>query len=154
MNKKGFTLIELLGAISILSILMGIAVAAYTKYQIKTRNSVYKTHEKNLKSAALNYLLDNQSEIPEKNNTITINASELIENQYIERLNDPVTKEKDCNTGTYVIVKNNSDIEDDNTNPENYYDSDGNLIKSNTKNLDLEYTVCLKCSDYITPGCH
>jgi len=153
MNKKGFTLIELLGAISILSIITGIAVAAVTKYQIKARNSVYQTHEKNLKSAALNYLLDNQGEIPSKNNKIKINASKLINNQYMERLNDPVSKQLDCNAETYVEVTNKSDIENYSTNISDYYDENGNLIKSNTKNLDLEYKVCLKCSDYVSPGC-
>ncbi|MBP3840621.1 MAG: type II secretion system protein [Bacilli bacterium] len=153
MNKKGFTLIELLGAISILSILMGVAISAVTKYQIKARNSVYATHEKNIKSAALNYLLDNQGEIPNKNNSVKIDASRLIENQYLERLNDPVSKELDCNEKTYVIVKNNSEIENGNTSMSDYYDEKGNLIKSNTKNLDLEYKVCLICSDYKSPSC-
>lgn len=153
MNKKGFTLVELLGAISILSILMGIAVAAVTKYQIKARNSVYQTHEKNLKAAAKNYLLDNQGEIPEFNSTKTIKATQLIDDNYIERLNDPVSKEKDCNDETYVVVTNKGDITSDNESVSSYYDDNGDLKRSNTTNLDLEYKVCLKCSDYISDGC-
>ena len=156
MNRKGFTMVELLGAISILSILMGIAVAAVTKYQLKARNSVYETHEKNLKAAAQNYLLDNQGEIPEADNEIQIPATTLIDNSYIERLNDPVSKELDCNAGTYVVVKNKGNITSNSGSVSSYYDENGDLKESNTKNLDLEYKICLKCSDYITKGdyCH
>lgn len=155
MNKKGFTMIELLGAISILSILMGIAVAAVTKYQLKARDAVYKNHEKNMKTATENYLLDNQGDIPSLGNSKKINVSDLIDGQYLERLNDPVSKELDCNSGSYIIVKNKSELksDEDSTNIKNYYDANGNLIESNTENLDLEYTVCLKCSDYISSSC-
>ncbi len=154
MNRKGFSLIELLGAVSILSILMGIAVAAITKYQIRARNSVYQTHEKNLKAAAENYLLDNQGDIPEVNSDYTIDAQTLINNQYLETLNDPVSKNLNCDSKTYVIVKNLSDIENGTqTDIKKYYDTNGDLIESNTKNLDLQYKICLKCSDYISSGC-
>lgn len=158
MNRKGFSLIELLAAVSILSILMGIAIAAITKYQIKTRNSVYETHEKNLKSAAENYLLDNMGEIPQKENdddeaVLKLDATTLIDNQYLETLNDPVSKKSNCNDGTYVIVKNNGDITNGTDDINSYYDANGDLINSNTKNLDLEYKICLKCSDYISSEC-
>lgn len=155
MNRKGFSLIELLAAVSILSILMGIAIAAITKYQIKARNSVYETHEKNLKSAAENYLLDNMGEIPEKDDAagLKLEATTLIDNQYLETLNDPVSKKSNCDEETYVIVKNNGDITNSTDSISSYYDENGDLIKSNTKNLDLEYKICLKCSDYISSGC-
>ena len=155
MNRKGFSLIELLAAVSILSILMGIAIAAITKYQIKTRNSVYETHEKNLKSAAENYLLDNMGEIPEKDDAagLKLDATTLIDNQYLETLNDPVSKNLNCDEETYVIVKNNGDITNGTDSIGSYYDANGDLKESNTKNLDLEYKICLKCSDYISSEC-
>ena len=41
-NNKGFTLVEVLGAIVILGILMGIAVASYSVYRDKANTTSYK----------------------------------------------------------------------------------------------------------------
>ena len=159
LNKKGFTLVELLAVIAIIGILSGVAIMAVSKYQIKATNDVYKNFEKQLKDSTINYLTSNIDQIPDQGTTSKIYAKTLKENNYLDDLVDPITESKMCindNTAndSYVIVKNNSNISDGDT--ENItYDENGNMIinSSNIKNLDLEYTVCLMCSQYQSSAC-
>ena len=57
---------------------------------------------------------------------------ELVCEGYIEDLEDPRESSKTCNLESYAIVKRNNDT--------NY-------------NMDIEYSACLKCSNYKSPAC-
>ena len=53
---------------------------------------------------------------------------------YVENLKDPIDKSKNCNDNSYVIIKRNSN-------------------NINSDNFDIEYTACLKCSNYTSSSC-
>lgn len=127
-SNKGFTLIEILGAIVILGILMGIGVISYTRYRRQAVETSYDLIKKNAVSAAENYFMDNVGEE-------TVELHELVENSYLDTINDPEIKNKTCD-GTVTIIDKNI--------------SDGNSLQKNT------YKVYLKCekrtSCLIVPG--
>ena len=152
LNKKGITLVELMAAIAIVGILSGIAIMSVTKYQEKTRKEVYKNHETNLKDGVINYFTSNTSEIK----TGRVNASLLLEKGYIEEMVDPMDKSKKCINNSYVDVAVNGNIQNNTNNPNITYDSNGNMIidSSTIKNVDIDYKVCLKCSQYQSKDCN
>lgn len=143
MSEKGFTLIEIIAVIAIIGILSGIALGAVSKYQLKARNETYKNYESNLKSAAQDYLLYNQMEIPESGGTKTITSDELISGGYLDEMTDPIKNNKKC-TAT-VVVTNKQSLK---TNGETTKKDNSNIDSSNTMNLDLEYKVHLSCEGY------
>ena len=106
LNKKGFTMIELLAVIVIMSILALIATPAVYKYVTKSRGTSTDTMLKSTYEAAENYIMDNNITL-NVGSTKTIQVSELVNEQYLERLTDPVSNSKLCSnrTGSKVVVK-------------------------------------------------
>lgn len=131
-NKKGYTMMELLAVIIILGILMTLAYVGVTKYLKQTKDTVYKDFEKNITAGAENYLVEHSSKIPKVGEKLVIDVSKLVCEGYIESLEDPVKTNKTCNIESYAIITR----------------------KDNTEyNMDIEYTACLKCSNYESPAC-
>ena len=89
LNKKGFSLVELLAAIAILAILMTVATQAYNVYKRNARQQAYDTMAKSATTATTNYLMENT-------NVKYISLEDLKEKQYIDTLQDPRYKDKEC----------------------------------------------------------
>lgn len=149
LNKKGYSLVELMATVAILGILSGIAVMAISAYTEKTRKKVYENFEKQMKDATVNYYTYHLGDIP-TSGTATVQTTTLVNESFLDEMVDPADNSKKCSGK--VIVKNNSNTTsgDINNNNSYNYDANGNIITSNTKNIDLSYTVCLKCSKYET----
>lgn len=153
-TNKGFTLVELIAVIAIIGILSGIAVGAVSKYQIKARNETYKNYEDNLNSATKNYLLYNTGEIPGEGLSKDINSDNLIQENYLDEMVDPVNNKKKCRAT--VKVTNKPPVKVTNKPPDNDDNSDDDNSKiqsSNTTNIDLDFKVCLVCENYKSKGC-
>ena len=60
-GQRGFTLIELLVVISIILILVGIAVGAYSKAQLRAKETVLKDDLKTMRIAIDHFTLDKQA---------------------------------------------------------------------------------------------
>ena len=88
-NNKGFSLVEILVAIAILGVLMTMAANAYNVYKKKARQQAYDTMAKSATTAASNYLMENAKEK-------FISFEMLKELDYIDTLQDPRYKEKEC----------------------------------------------------------
>ena len=127
MNKKGYTLIELLAVIAILGILMGLAYVGVSSYLRSTTKAVIDDYEKNLKTAATNYLIKNSDMVPDVNQEVVLDAQELKDKGFLEEMMDPRNKNSSCVSGSYVKVVNKGVV---------------------SYNRDLEYKVCLKCHSY------
>ena len=138
-NNKAFTMIELLGVIVIIGFLSTMAVTAVSRYKKKAQNDTYKNYEQNLESAAKNYLVYNTSSIP--SDKLTLSSSTLIDEGYID-------KSRQCSGE--VIITNKGDIS---SNPNADTNDNSNVTSSNTKNIDLEYKVCLSCTNYKSSDC-
>lgn len=100
LSKKGFTMVELLAVIVIIGILAGVGVPAVSKYLKETRLKDYATMEQNSRTAAENYIIDNNIDVKGKE-IIDINT-ELTETQYLETLVDPVDNSKECGGEVYI----------------------------------------------------
>ena len=94
MNNKGFSLVEILAAIAILAILMAIASTAYNRYKRHARQQAYDTMAKSTTTAAKNYMMENV-----KQKYITFEA--LLDQEYIDTLQDPRYREEEC-TGIVI----------------------------------------------------
>lgn len=124
-NNKGFTLVELLGVMTIMGILMVVAIPAVTKYLTRSRNTSTDTMVKSAYEAMENYMMDNDVLIG-VGSSQTFDVSDLVKEQYLEPLKDPIGNEARCDgSGSTVVVKR-----DNNTT--------GGLI-------NYKYTVTIKC---------
>jgi general secretion pathway protein G len=86
-GQRGFTLIELLVVISIILILVGIAVGAYTKAQLRAKESVLHDDLKTMRIAIDHFTLDKQA-APQS-------LDDLVP-QYLHAVpTDPITNAKD-----------------------------------------------------------
>ena len=94
LNNKGFSLVEILAAIAILAILMAIASTAYNRYKRHARQQAYDTMAKSTTTAAKNYMMENV-----KQKYITFEA--LLDQEYIDTLQDPRYREEEC-TGIVI----------------------------------------------------
>lgn len=126
MNKKGFSLIELLAVIVILGIIMTVATIGVIKYLEQSRKQAYDTMEKSSYDAARNYLME-QSIITYP---LTLKIEDLVEEGYLEALEDPVNKGRICK-GNVVIEK----VDDEDP------------ISTNALE-ELKYTINVECSKY------
>ena len=146
-KNKGFTLIELLAVIVILAIVLGIAVGGYQKYLVSSRNKSYNIAENSMKNSAMSAISDcltgngknrefcENHEVPEDQYDYElIYLSELTNDDYINPIKDPYNTDKLCSEQSYVYMRNKSDTETEN-------------------NSDIEYKVCLICSNYKSKDC-
>ena len=128
-DSKGFTLIEIIGVIIIIGIIMIIGTVAVSGYIESSKARTYESYKKDLEGATENLMIECISgneegcDIPEYGRDIKISYNELVEKGYSDRLKDP-EGEGYCDT-SYVIAKNNSE-----------------------NGVELEYQVCLYCSNY------
>ncbi len=129
-NNKGFTLIEILAAVTIMGILAGVAVPAVMRYVDKSRKQSYEAMEKSLYDAAKNYVMNEEIDIPSTG--YVLSASDLMNEKYLESLEDPVDKGNSC-TGSVEIEPDTAT-------------TDANSLNSYT------YKVSLKCAKYNVNG--
>ena len=94
LNNKGFSLVEILVAIALLAVLMTIASQAYNTYKRQARQQAYDTMAKSATVAATNYLMEN-------NKAKYISFETLKDMQYVDTLQDPRYKDKEC-TGIVI----------------------------------------------------
>ena len=94
LNNKGFSLVEILIAIALLAVLMMIASQSYNTYKKKARQQAYDTMAKSATVAATNYLMEN-------NKAKYISFETLKEMEYVDTLQDPRYKDKEC-TGIVI----------------------------------------------------
>ena len=95
LNNKGLSLIELLGVVTIMGILFGISILAYSRYISNSRNKAYFTLVQSAETAMNNYLFNHPS-------VREITFNELYEQNYLERPTDPGDKTKMC-TGKVTV---------------------------------------------------
>lgn len=145
-KQKGFTLIELLGVVVILGIISTIAIVSYSNYVDRSRAQSYAIAENTMKTAVIDVyadcedsfnrpaLCDTKSAPASKGQTVKISLQELLQYNYLERINDPARTGKFCDSNrSYVEVTNTTEEEAFNT--------------------SYQYEVCLRCSKYQSPSC-
>lgn len=104
LNNKAFTLIEMLAAVTLLGILSTIAIVSYTKYQEKVRQEAYEAMEQSAFSAAQNYILDKGLNIPDNPAAMRISISTLVDEGYLNKLEDPEAKGSYCHSNSYIYL--------------------------------------------------
>ena len=90
MKNRGFTMVELLGVIVVLGILSMIAIGAVSRYRYQAAEQAFKTLSESSANAAENYYMDNLAAAD------TVSLEELVEDDYLENLNDPWGDNKNC----------------------------------------------------------
>lgn len=144
-NRKGFTLIELIAVVVILGVIALIAVPAVTYYLSGAQNDAYKIAEQNLADAAYNMFADcagvgdlevcSQYSVPDGGNYVTVPASVLIANGYLDPIADPARQGSYCDeNNSFAIIMNDATETD--------------------FNAKLSYKACLSCSKYQSTDCN
>ena len=135
-QKRAFTLVELLAVIVILGLLFALTVPAVSRYINETREKNYSLHEADMKTAASNLMSECVQKndpmcLPEDGETKVVYLDELVEKKYSEKIKDPDDTDKFCDMeNSYVVVSNSSN----------------NVV-------ELDYQVCLVCSNYKSEAC-
>ncbi len=96
-NNKGFTMIELLAVVVIMGLLTTIAVPAVYKYVTRARGTSTDTMMKSTFEAAENYMMDHNI-IVKAGDNYSIDIKDLVEEQYLEPLIDPISNSNRCDT--------------------------------------------------------
>lgn len=137
MKKNAFTIVELLTTVVILGVIMGVAVVSYNRYIETSKKKTYEDAEITMKAASESYLTYCSTSpfsssdcivVPNVGETTTIELSTLIQGGFM----DPIADQK---TNDYCS---------------------GNIRVTNKgmeENYNLEYNVCLICSDYKSKDC-
>lgn len=144
-NRKAFTLIELIAVIVILGVIALIAIPAVTYYLSGAQHDAYKIAEQNLVNAAYNMFADcagvgdlavcDQYSVPDGGDYVTVPASVLIANGYLDPIADPASQGSYCDeNNSFAIVMNDATDTD--------------------FNADLSYKACLSCSKYQSADCN
>ena len=144
-NRKGFTLIELIAVVVILGVIALIAVPAVTYYLSGAQNDAYKIAEQNLADAAYNMFADcagvgdlevcSQYSVPDGGSYVTVPASVLIANGYLDPIADPASQGSYCDeNNSFAIIMNDATETD--------------------FNAKLSYKACLSCSKYQSTDCN
>ena len=144
-NRKGFTLIELIAVVVILGVIALIAVPAVTYYLSGAQNDAYKIAEQNLAEAAYNMFADcagvgdlavcDQYSVPDSGGYVTVPASVLIANGYLDPIADPASQGSYCDeNNSFAIIMNDATETD--------------------FNEKLSYKACLSCSKYQSTDCN
>ena len=144
-NRKGFTLIELIAVVVILGVIALIAVPAVTYYLSGAQNDAYKIAEQNLADAAYNMFADcagvgdlevcSQYSVPDGGSYVTVPASVLIANGYLDPIADPASQGSYCDENNSFAIIMNDTTETD-------------------FNAKLSYKACLSCSKYQSTDCN
>lgn len=130
-NNKGFTMVEILAVITIIGILAAVATPAVYKYLTKARGTSLETMFKSSYEAAENYMMREGIEMASNSDpAVTIYLNDLVNDNYIEALIDPVDKESKCynsdhSKDSFVVVKR--------------------LNGSDALIADYQYKVTIKC---------
>ena len=144
-EKKGFTLIELIAVVVILGIIALIAVPAVTSYLSGSQMSSYRMAEQSLADAAYNMFTDcagvgeaevcNQYSVPDPNDYVTVPLSVLIDNGFLNPIEDPKNQGTYCDQDkSFAIIMNDATETD--------------------FNAKLSYKACLSCSKYQSTDCN
>ena len=91
LNNKGFSLVELLGVMVVLGIVITMAIGQYRKYIYQTIQDSYDLMAQNLETASENYFIDHPLDT-------SVTIDELVEQEYIEPVNDPSREADDDDT--------------------------------------------------------
>ena len=122
-----------------------IAVPAVTYYLSGAQNDAYKIAEQNLADAAYNMFADcagvgdlevcSQYSVPDGGNYVTVPASVLIANGYLDPIADPAKQGSYCDeNNSFAIIMNDATETD--------------------FNAKLSYKACLSCSKYQSTDCN
>lgn len=95
LNNKGFTMIELIAVVAILGILALIAVPSVAPYVNKSRKTSLNTMLKSTYEAAENYMIKNEIVLNDSKD-LSIDVKELVEDDYLQPLIDPIGDNQDC----------------------------------------------------------
>lgn len=131
-NKRGFTMIELLAVIIILGILVTMAVVSVSGVMNSSYDTTYDTFETSMEEAATSYLLDHTGEIPNEGEVVRLSAAMLVEEGYLDYMEDPRNEAENCQDDSYILVSRGNDV---------------------GYNFDLSYKACLICGNYKSDGC-
>lgn len=138
LNDKGFSLVELLAVISILGILFGIAVQAYSRYIENTRNQGYDILAESSINAFEEYLMDHPF-------ADEVSIEVLHNDKYLDNISDPGNKGGTCDglvkiTSTEEesgkLKKNSYELELCCANKYFSYDSDGGKVKKDACGIE------------------
>lgn len=128
-NKKGFTMVELLATVVILGILAGVGVPLVYRYLDKAKTNSYKHMLTGAYDAANNVVLEKNLSCGIGDNACYFELSALVENEYLENLDDPSKHGSVCNG--VIRVSSAASLNQ-------------NVLKS------YDYTCYLKCNNYST----
>lgn len=109
--KKAFTLFELLAVLTILGLVLAITIPSIGDIISRNREKLYVETENRILDSVKSYTLENPVELPSVvGNSVKINISTLIENDYLQEVYDLKDKDKLCD-GYVLITKLEDDYE-------------------------------------------